>query len=99
MKPRKIRGWDRKLWGVAFWTDQSLARKDYSFLLGEAWDNHMRVQSYDGEPPRILTFWTRRRAREWAKRKAAEIKRTNWHFQAVRVRETITPIAAKEKAT
>ena len=82
-----VRAWDRTLWGVAFWSGNRDA-----FLCGEWW-HAVRPMAYEDEPCRALVFKTRRAARAWAKTKAIECKRhsDDWHFRAVRVRETVCP--------
>jgi hypothetical protein len=80
------RTWDRSLWAVAF------SGAGEEFLCGEAW-HAVRPMAYDDEPCRSLIFKTRRAARAWAKKKTIECKRhsDDWHFRAVRVRETLCP--------
>jgi hypothetical protein len=82
-----VRAWDRTLWAVAFWSGDREA-----FLCGEAW-HVLRPPAYEDEPCRSLIFKTRRAARAWAKQKTIECKRhsDDWHFRAVRVRETLCP--------
>lgn len=82
---RVVRGWDRLLWAVSFWTGRREA-----FLCGESW-HAVRPAACEDEPTRVLLFKTRRAARAWAKMKFRECKRHSdeWHFRAVRVREAV----------
>ena len=89
-----MRIWDRKLWGVEFFTP----RFREPLLLGSMWDDVVRERKdvYAGEPTRALLFQTRRDARAWCRKQLAEWAKNestrDWKVTAVRVRETVALI-------
>ena len=72
----------RGLWAVAL-----ESRPDAPRFLGANWDS-LRKDHYVGEPPRMLLFRTRRRARAWCNARP-NVWAPYWRFRVVRVRETV----------
>lgn len=80
-----IKPWDRCWWGVEFCTDAS-----EPILLIDGWFRQ-RPQRNIGEPPRVLLFDTRAKARTWCKATTDKYRHLGmgWKFTPVKVRELV----------
>jgi hypothetical protein len=89
---RRVRRWDRALWGVEFTGSRT---DDAPMLIGRLWAHEWASSApYPGEPTRALLFTTREFARQWCAetmlkwRDGDSIVR-RWRVRPVRVRETV----------
>lgn len=94
---RRVRRWDRLLWGVEFTGSRTDAAP---MLIGRIWAAEWSSATsypYPGEPTRALLFTTREIARQWCAETMARWRDggqrddcvSRWRVRAVRVRETV----------
>ena len=93
-KSKRMRSWDRQLWGVRFTAGR---HDDRPLMIGTRWNPDTRGMGYEGEPTRVLLFTTRRIARAWCSARHAQYSGRHdncarWRFTPVRVRETVREV-------
>jgi hypothetical protein len=86
-----IRGWRRRLWGVAF---TGAIKPAAPSLIGGGWHPDLQFPRYHGEPSRALLFRTRAQARDWCREQRAWCAKRGdtcrlWRFRPVPVVETV----------
>jgi hypothetical protein len=81
----RVTKWDRVLWGV------ELNLGDICYLIGGGWHEALDEERYEGEPPRVILFETRKQAREYCKQQNLKYKASGRlpkrHWRPVRVHE------------
>ena len=94
---RKLRKWDRKLWGVLFISPQS-----EPMMIGNAWRIPCDFKPYPDEPTRPLIFNSRAGVREWCAARNVEYKQRSdfvgqWRMRVIRVRELVCELPRERR--